>query len=86
MAVEHDINVIASTHNPYLVNCFREDKESVIQMEKENGESRLVPLTERINELHDSEGDVDELPLGELWFSGLLDGLPPKSSPRAVPA
>lgn len=76
IAEDHDINVIATTHNPYLVNYFRDDKEAVVLVEKENGESKLIPLTERIKELYDTEGDVDELPLGELWFSGLVGGTP----------
>ncbi|HEX2749047.1 MAG TPA: AAA family ATPase, partial [Verrucomicrobiales bacterium] len=76
IAEDHDINVIATTHNPYLVNYFRDDKEAVVLVEKENGESKLIPLTTRIKELHDTDGDVEELPLGELWFSGLLGGTP----------
>lgn len=83
IAEDHDINVIATTHNPYLVNYFRDDKEAVVLVEKENGESKLIPLTDRINDLHDSNGDVEEVPLGELWFSGLLGGAPKSINLRA---
>jgi predicted ATPase len=83
IAEDHDINVIATTHNPYLVNYFRDDKEAVVLVEKENGESKLIPLTDRINDLHDSNGDVDEVPLGDLWFSGLLGGVPKSINLRA---
>ncbi|HWB07412.1 MAG TPA: AAA family ATPase [Verrucomicrobiales bacterium] len=83
IAEDHDINVIATTHNPYLVNYFRDDKEAVVLVEKENGESKLIPLTDRINDLHDSNGDVEEMPLGDLWFSGLLGGVPKSINLRA---
>ena len=81
IAVDHDINIIATTHNPYLVNYFRDHKEAVVLVEKQEGESKLIPLKERIRELNDGNQDVDEVPLGELWFSGLVGG-----TPRAIDA
>jgi len=85
IAEDHDINVIATTHNPYLVNYFRDDKEAVVLVEKVNGESRLIPLPERLKELNDKDGDVEEMPLGELWFSGLLGGTPKSINSRRLP-
>lgn len=86
MAVDHDINIIATTHNPYLVDYFREDKEAVVLVEKVDGESRLIPLPQRLKELNYGDADSEDMPLGQLWFSGLIGGTPQPINPHRAPA
>ncbi len=37
IARDHDLNIVATTHNPYLVDCFQERPESVVIVEKKEG-------------------------------------------------
>jgi predicted ATPase len=75
IAQEHDINIIATTHNPYLVDAFQDAKECVLLVEKVDGASILVPLTEKLEGL-DYDKEEAQVSLGELWYSGLVGGVP----------
>ena len=75
IAEEHDINIIATTHNPYLVDAFQDAKECVLLVEKRDGASILVPLTDRLKEMDYDEVESD-MPLGQLWYSGLIGAVP----------
>jgi predicted ATPase len=66
--------IIATTHNPYLVDQFKDHEEAVILVEKEAGETRFTTLAERIEQVKPTAED----PLGELWFSGFIGGVPKK--------
>lgn len=73
LAREHDVQIIASTHNPYLVDCFQEEPNAVVIVEKENGASTLSTLAAKLERLGTDES---EMPLGNLWFSGFVGGVP----------
>lgn len=75
IAEEHDINIIATTHNPYLVDAFQDAKECVLLVEKVDGASVLVPLTKKLEGL-DYDKEEAHVSLGELWYSGLVGGVP----------
>ncbi len=75
IADKHDINIIATTHNPYLVDAFQDAKECVLLVEKVDGASVLVPLTERLKDMNYDEVESD-MPLGQLWYSGMIGGVP----------
>ncbi|MEZ5387751.1 MAG: AAA family ATPase [Prosthecobacter sp.] len=76
IAERHNINILATTHNPYLVDCFQDDKEAVIIVEKKDGASTLSTLVDRLKDLDYDKVDPDDMPLGNLWFSGLVGGVP----------
>lgn len=63
--------IIATTHNPYLVDQFKGHEEAVVIVEKENGETTFTTLAERLRHLQ-----PDEEPLGSLWYSGFVGGVP----------
>jgi len=73
---ERDIQIIASTHNPYLLDQFAGDEESVLIIEKENGKSTITSLADRLE-----ESDTAEAALGELWYGGFLGGVPAQAKP-----
>lgn len=75
IAEEHNINIIATTHNPYLVDAFQDAKECVLLVEKVDGASILVPLTDRLKGMDYDEVESD-MPLGQLWYSGLIGAVP----------
>lgn len=80
MAVQHDINILATTHNPYLVDAFQDNKKAVIIVEKKDGVSTLTTLEKRLEGLNYDEINPDDMPLGALWYSGIVGGTPAKIS------
>lgn len=80
IAERNKINILATTHNPYLVDCFQDNKEAVIIVEKKDGASTLTTLAKKLEGLDYETVDPDEMPLGTLWYSGLIGGTPKKLS------
>jgi hypothetical protein len=76
IAERHGINILATTHNPYLVDCFQDDKEAVIIVEKKDGASTLTTLADRLKDIDYDSVDPEDMPLGNLWFSGHVGGVP----------
>jgi len=72
--------IIATTHNPYLVDEFLEMPQSVVIVEKTEGRSTLVNMDERLARFLEKEESL-ELPLGQILFSGLADAPPPARVP-----
>ena len=68
---ENGPQIIATTHNPYLVDQFKDHESAVIIVEKENGETKFTTLAERLQHL-----EPGEEPLGSLWYSGFVGGAP----------
>ena len=66
---EKDVQIVATTHNPYLVDEFKDREDSVIIVEKQDGATTFTSLAEK------SEGlSIDQEPLGHLWYSGFVGG------------
>ena len=61
---------------------MQDHKDAVIIVEKNNGASTLSTLESRMEDLDYNSIDPDDLPLGELWFSGLVGGTPTSISSR----
>ncbi|MCB0188155.1 MAG: ATP-binding protein, partial [Caldilineaceae bacterium] len=68
---EKKIQIIATTHNPYLVDEFKGFEEAVVIVEKINGETKFTTLAEKLEGLM-----PEEEPLGQLWYSGIVGGVP----------
>jgi len=66
------VQVIATTHNPYFLDLFREHPEEIVIAEKVGLESKFSRLSDR-KDLEEILGDV---PLSEVWYSGVLGGVP----------
>lgn len=66
------VQVIATTHSPYLLDLFRDHPEEIVIMQKHRHEARFERLADR--------ADLAELlregSLGDMWFSGILGGVP----------
>ena len=63
--------IVATTHNPYLVDQFKDHESAVIVVEKEDGETTFTTLAEKLEHL-----EPGEEPLGSLWYSGFVGGVP----------
>jgi predicted ATPase len=67
------IQVIVSTHSPYFLDLFKDRPDEVIVAEKHaDGTASFKKLSED-KELQEIIGDA---PLGEVWYSGVLGGVP----------
>lgn len=66
------VQVIATTHSPYLLDLYKEHPEEVVIASKdENG----VHFERLIDKPHYKEV-LEDAPLGEIWYSGVLGGVP----------
>lgn len=68
------IQVIATTHSPYLLDLYREHPEEIVLAQKEGLEVQMKRLTD-IEHYDEILGDA---PLSEVWYSGVLGGVPVK--------
>jgi predicted ATPase len=66
------VQVIATTHSPYLLDLYKEHPEEVVIAHKDEQGSHFELLSEKphITEL------LEGAPLGDIWFSGILGGVP----------
>ena len=66
------VQVIATTHSPYLLDLFRDHPEEIVITQKHGAEARFERLSDRadLNDL------LREGSLGDMWFSGILGGVP----------
>jgi len=64
--------VIATTHSPYLLDLFRDHPEEVVITEKHGRAARFTHLSDRA----DLSALLEEGSLGDLWYSGILGGVP----------
>jgi len=66
------VQVIATTHNPYFLDLFREHPEEIVIAEKVGLEAKFSRLSDR-TDLNEILGDAH---LGDVWYSGVLGGVP----------
>ncbi len=65
---------LLTTHSPVLLDEFRDFPESVLILDRQDGGTRATPLSE----LPDIQAQLRDVSLGDLWYSGVLGGVPPK--------
>jgi predicted ATPase len=73
------VQVIATTYSPYLLDLFRDHPEEVVISHK----TGRVAHFERLADRADLAEILQEGALGDLWFSGILGGVPGEKSDRA---
>ena len=66
------VQVIATTHSPYMLDQFRDHPEEVVITQKHGHEARF----ERLSDRTDLPELLSEGSLGDMWFSGILGGVP----------
>lgn len=70
--VRPPVQVIATTHSPYLLDQFKDHPEEVVLASK-RGQAAVF---ERLSDRADLLQMMGESHLGDLWYSGLLGGVP----------
>jgi predicted ATPase len=66
------VQVIATTHNPYFLDLFREHPEEIVICEELQDNVRFQRLSDR----EDLEEILGSAHLGDAWYSGVLGGVP----------
>jgi len=66
------VQIVATTHSPYLLDLFRDHPDEIVIAQKHGRVARFERLADR--------ADLAELlregSLGDMWFSGILGGVP----------
>jgi hypothetical protein len=66
------VQIVTTSHSPYFIDLFRDHPEEVVISEKHGREAHFARLSDR--------ADLSELlregSLGDMWFSGILGGVP----------
>lgn len=71
-ATNSPAQVIATTHSPYMLDLFRDHPEEVVITEKRGAAAHFAKL----DECADLNGVLAAGSLGDLWFSGVIGGVP----------
>ncbi len=73
---EQGVQIIFTTQSPYVLDAFQEPQywDDVVIVEKKDGVSTLTNAKDRLVALG-YEREMDKVPLGDLWYSGLLGGV-----------
>lgn len=72
------VQLLATTHSPYLLDLFKDHPEEVVIAQKDGIEARFERLVDR----PDYQELLAEGPLGDIWFSGILGGVPQEKYPE----
>jgi predicted ATPase len=65
------IQVIATTHSPYLLDLYREHPEEIVLAQKEGLEVQM----KRLADIEHCDEILGDAPLSEVWYSGVLGGV-----------
>ncbi len=66
------IQVVLTTHSPTLLDEFRDSPESVLIFDRDEKGTHITRLADRPDWAKELKGSS----LGELWYSGVLGGVP----------
>lgn len=66
------VQVIATTHSPYLLDLFRDHPEEIVLTNKHGQAAHF----ERLSDRPDLQDLLQEGSLGDMWYSGILGGVP----------
>lgn len=66
------VQVIATTHSPYLLDLYKDHPEEIVIAHKDELGAHFERLSEKPHIAEILEG----APLGDIWFSGVLGGVP----------
>lgn len=64
--------MIATTHSPYFLDLYRDHPEEVVIAQK----TREGGVFSRLSEKPHIMEILGDAPLGEVWYSGILGGVP----------
>jgi predicted ATPase len=66
------VQVVATTHSPYFLDLFKDHPEQIVIAQREGMSASFRRLVDH----PDLEDILADAPLGEVWYSGILGGVP----------
>lgn len=66
------VQVIATTHSPYFLDLYKDHPEEVVIAHKDESGVHFERLSDKPN----LDEFLQDAPLGEVWYSGILGGVP----------
>jgi predicted ATPase len=69
------VQVVVTSHSPYLLDLYRDHPEEVVLAQKEGPDVYFTRLTDK----PDFKEILGDAPLSEVWYSGVLGGVPTRS-------
>lgn len=66
------VQVLATTHSPYMLDLYRDHPEEIVIANKKG----LDVTFERLSDRADVDDILQSAPLGEVWYTGVLGGVP----------
>lgn len=66
------VQVIATTHSPYFLDLYKDHPEEIVIAHKDEKGVHFERLSEKPN----VDEFLQDAPLGEVWYSGILGGVP----------
>lgn len=66
------VQIVATTHSPFLLDLFREHPEEIVIASKKGRSATFARLSDRA----DAAEILAEGSLGDIWYSGILGGVP----------
>jgi predicted ATPase len=69
------VQVIATTHSPYLLDLYKDHPEEIVIANKDHEGVHFERLADKSN----IDDFLQDAPLGEVWYSGILGGVPANS-------
>ena len=66
------VQIVATTHSPFLLDLFRDHPEEIVIASKQGRSATFARLSDR----PDADEILAEGSLGDIWFSGILGGVP----------
>lgn len=68
------IQVVVTTHSPYFLDLFKDELESIVVTQRQNLSSSFM----RLKDLPHVDEIIQGASLGDMWYSGVLGGVPEK--------
>ncbi len=66
------VQVVITTHSPYLLDLFKDRPEDIVIADKTEDNVQFV----RLADIPHYEEIISGASLGEIWYSGILGGVP----------
>ena len=66
------VQVIATSHSPYLLDLYKDHPEEIVIANKDENGAHFERLSDKPN----IDEFLQDAPLGEVWYSGILGGVP----------
>ncbi len=66
------VQVIATTHSPYFLDLYKDHPEEIVIAQKTDDGAQFERLSDQPHIME----VLDDAPLGEVWYSGVLGGVP----------